>query len=375
MRKLHPLGRVHGLAVLLVLMLVAAACGGDDATQEEATETVQATEDDGGEATATETETEAVEHLGEATIMLGGKVITWAPTWVAVCEGFFEDHGLTVTVTPSEGGTTPAIAALVSGEILSAMTGSAAGIGPIREGAPVKIAIVASEGYGVQLTASNEWIESSGVSPDDPLEDRVKALEGARVAINNPGGSVQALLNWALPRYDLDPDTDITQISIGDYPAMLGAMSQGEIDVFGASPPWGSQANSQGIGEVFINANEFEGLDTLPYLTADVNENDIENNPERVIALIRGMADAMEFLRENPEGGKECIREQFPDLDDASFDDTYAFAMSTIPDSPAITPERWAALEEFAEFSGSPLGVAYEDAVPVDILEEALGGR
>lgn len=384
MRRFHPRGGLRVPALLLALMLVSTACGDDADPADEGSETTEAMEEETSEAeeteaegteTESETEAEEVEDLGDATIMLGGKVITWAPTYVAVCEGFFEDHGLNVTVTPSEGGTTPAIAALVSGEIISAMTGSAAGVGPIREGAPVQIAIVASEGYGVQLTASNEWIESTGVSPDDPLEDRVRALEGANVAINNPGGSVQALLNFGLPQFDMDPDSDITQTSIGDYPAMISAMSQGSIDVFGASPPWGSQAAAEGLGEVFINGNEFEGLDTLPYLTANFNVNDIENNRERVIAVIRGMADAMDFLRENPDGGKECMKAEFPDLDDASFDDTYDFAMTTIPDSPAITPERWAALEEFGEFSGAPLGVAYEDAVPVDLLEEALAGR
>lgn len=377
MRKLHRPGHLQGLALLLVIMLLSAACGGDADPADQGTETTEeeTSEATGAADTPAETEAEEVEDLGEATIILGGKVITWAPTFVAVCEGFFEDRGLTVTVTPSEGGTTPAIAALVSGDAISAMTGSAAGIGPIREGAPVKLALVASEGYGVQLTVSDEWIESAGVSPDDPLEDRVKALEGARIAINNPGGSVQAFLDYGFPQFDVDPDADITQTSLGDYPSMLAAMGQGDIDAFGASPPWGSKAESEGLGQVLINANEFEGLDKFPYLTADVNVNDIENNRERLIAMIRGTADAMEFLRENPEGGKDCLREEFPDLPEEAFNGAYDFAMSTIPDSPAITPERWAALEEFAEASGNPLGVAYEEAVPTDLMEEALSGR
>lgn len=376
MRRFHPSGRLRGLALLLVLLLVATACA-DDTEPDEAAE---GTEDEATtEETETDTETAAdteAEALGDATVMLGGKVITWAPIWVGVCEGFYQDHGLgEVTVTPSEGGTTPAIAALVSREILSAMTGSAAGIGPIREGAPVKLAFVASEGYGVQYAASNEFLEETGISPDDPLEDRVRAIQGARVGINNPGGSVSQLLRFVLPQYDMDPDTDLTMTALGDYPPMLAALEQNEIDLFGGSPPWGSRAAAEGIGEVLFTANEFEGMDTFPYLTGDMNVRDIEEEPERVIALLRGVADAMDFLNENPDGGRECLREEFPDLDDATFDDAYEFAMSTIPDNPAITPERWQVLEEFAEASGNPLGVPYEEAVPIEIMDEALAGR
>lgn len=394
--------RPHRLLVLplALLLVVVAACGGgddgddaggdttaDEPTEAEETDAAEEpvedeTADAETEAAATEPESEdteaaeePVEDLGDATIMLGGRVITWAATWVGVCEGFFMDHGLNVEVVPSEGGTTPAIAALVSGEILAALTGSAAGIGPIREGAPVQIALVASQGYGVQFTASNEWLEQAGVSPDDSIEDRVRAMQGARVAINNPGGSVQAMLDYVLPQYDMDPQTDITMISLGDYPPMLAAMQQGEVDLFGASPPWGSRAFAEGLGEVYLSGTEVEGLDTLPYLTADLRVQDIENEPERVIALIRGLADAIDFLNENPDGGRECVREQFPDMDEATFDDAYDFAMTTLPEDPAMTPERWAALEAFGEASGAPLGVAFEDAVPVDILEEALGGR
>src|SRR3954470_1855389 len=96
--------------------------------------------------------------LGKATIVLGGKVITWAPAYVAVCQGYFKDHGLDVSLTVSPQGTTSAIAGLVSGDALAALTGAPPAVAPIREGAPVQMLFNASLGYSVQVVGSKKML-------------------------------------------------------------------------------------------------------------------------------------------------------------------------------------------------------------------------
>jgi NitT/TauT family transport system substrate-binding protein len=362
------------LVLVFVCTLLLAACGGGASEGEEgAAETPSAagTEADNGGGEASQAG-EPAEDLGAATLVLGGKVITWAPAYVGVCEGFFADEGLDVTVTPSEQGTASAIAALVSGDALSAMTGGPAAVNPIREGAPVKLLFNASVGFGAQIVVSNEVMERTGVTQDSPLAERVEALRGETLAILNPGDSVDQLFRYLLPQYGMNPDTDVTLLALSNYTNMLAALRQGEIGGFGGSPPNGSTAEAQGIGQILIAGNEIEGLESYPYLVGSANVGDLENNPERVAALVRGMASAMEFLRENPEGGKPCLREQFPDLDQATFDGAYEFAMSAVPESPLITEEVFQSLADFAEASGQPLGISYEEAVAADFVREAL---
>jgi len=315
-----------------------------------------------------------VKDLGKAKIVLGGKVITWAPAFVAVCNGFFKDHGLDVELTVSPQGTTAAIAALVSGDAISAMTGGSAAVSPVREGAPIQMLFNASLGYGVQVVASNDLLKRKGVTPAAPLEQRVKALQGEKVAILNPGDSIDQLLRYVLPKYGMNPDKDITMVALNSYGPMFAAMKINQIGVLAGSPPNGQTAESKGLGKILFSGDEFPGLAKYPYLVGSANTSEISGHPDRVKALVSGIADAMKLLRDNPDAGKSCLRKQFPDLDQATFDSAYKYAVSTVPDSPLITPESFKSMSDFADASGKPLGVTYDKAVASAIVKSALGG-
>jgi ABC-type nitrate/sulfonate/bicarbonate transport system substrate-binding protein len=345
--------------IVIALALVVAACGG------------------GGEAPGGGGGGQAAgggpQDLGQATIVLGGRVITWAPAYVAVCEGTFADEGLDVELTVSEQGTASAIAALVAGDVLSAMTGGSAAINPVREGAPVQLLFNASVGYGVQLIASPELLERKGVSLDAPLEDRVAALQGETIAILNPGDSIDQFVRYLFRQNGLDPDVDVTLQALSNYSNMFAAMRNNQIGVFGGSPPNGNQAEVEGVGEIFISANEVPGLDTYPYLIGAANTRELASNPERVRALVRGIAAAIDIMRERPDDAKACMRQEFAELDQATFDSAWETTLTTLPATPLITEEAFQALETFAEDSGTPLGVTYEEAVAADFVAEALG--
>lgn len=359
------------------LALILAACGGAEAPE------ASGTGGDGGDQSeaATEAATEdaaseeaaAPQDLGSATIVLGGRVITWAPAYVAVCEGTFEDEGLDVELTVSEQGTASAISALVAGDVLSAMTGGSAAVNPVREGAPVQLLFNASVGHGVQLVASEEMLERKGVAVDAPLEERVRALEGETIAILNPGDSVDQFVRYLLRQNGMNPDEVVTLQALSNYSNMFAAMRNNQIGVLGGSPPNGNQAEVEGLGQIFISANEVAGLDTYPYLIGSANTGDLENEPDRVRALVRGIAAAMDIIRESPDVAEACMREEFSELDDATFASAWETTLSTLPESPLISEEAYQALEDFAEDSGTPLGVSYEEAVASDFVTEALG--
>lgn len=311
--------------------------------------------------------------LGPATIVLGGKVITWAPAYVAVCENYFADHHLDVELTVSPQGTTSAIAGLVSGDALSAMTGAPASVSPIREGAPVQMLFNASLGYGVQVVGSNKLFKEKGITPDSSLEDRVRAIRGETVAILNPGDSIDQLLRFVLPKYGMDPDKDVRMLALNNYASMFSAMKIDKIGALAGSPPNGNQAESQELGKILFTGDEFEELANYPYLVGSANTRELSQNPDKYKALVAGIADAMKLLRDDPEAAKPCLRKEFPDLDQKTFDAAYDYTVKGVPDSPMITPEVFKSLSDFADASDQPLGVDYDKAVAADVVKEAVG--
>lgn len=340
-----------GAAVAALALIVGLTSCGDDATTDSAS---------------------GKTDLGSATIVLGGKVITWAAAYVAVCENFFNDHGLDVELTVSPQGTTAAIAGLVSGDALSAMTGAPAAVSPIREGAPVQMLFNASLGFGAQVVGSAKTIKEKGITADSSLEDRVHALRGETIGILNPGDSLDQLLRFVLPKFGMDPDKDITMTALGNYPNMFAAMKIDKIGALAGSPPNGNQAESQGIGTILFSGDDFDEIAQYPYLVGSANTREIAQNPDRIKALVAGIDDAMKLLRDDPDAGKPCMRKEFPDLDEKTFDAAYAYTVKSVPDSPLITPEVFKSLSDFADASGTPLGVDYEKAVAADIVKEAL---
>lgn len=311
--------------------------------------------------------------LGKATIVLGGKVITWAPAYVAVCQGYFSDHGLDVDLTVSPQGTTSAIAGLVSGDALASLTGAPPAVAPIREGAPVQMLFNASLGYSVQIVASNKTLAAKHVTKESSLEDRVKALKGETVAILNPGDSIDQLLRFVLPKYGMNPDKDIRMLALNNYSNMFAAMKVDKIGVLSGSPPNGNQAESLGIGQILFSGDEFTELKNYPYLVGSANTRELKQNPDRIKALVAGMGDAMKLLRDDPNAGRPCLRKEFADLDQKTFDAAYDSTVKSVPDSPLITPEVFKSLSDFADASGQPLGVDYDKAVAADIVKESIG--
>lgn len=353
----HRRGRaVTFVTLLAIAVLGLSACGG------------------GGGGTASGGSGKSGNSLGSAKIILGGQVITWAPAYVAVCDGDFVKHGLDVSLTVSAQGTTSAIAGLVSGDAISAMTGAPAAVSPVRQGAPVQMLFTASKGYAVQVVASNDLVKRKHITASTPLAQRIRALKGETVAILNPGDSIDQLLRYVLPKYGMSIK-DVTEIALNTYSAMFAAMKTGKISVLAGSPPNGNQAESEGIGKILFAGNEIPGLTDYPYLVGSVNTRELQSNPAQVKALVKGLDDAMRTLRTNPASAKSCLRKQFPDLDQSTFDNAYDFAVKGVPNSPMITPAIWKSLTNFARSSGEPVGVTYDKAVASGIVKQALAGQ
>ena len=163
--------------------------------------------------------------------------MAFAPLQVALHMNFFEYLGVKVEFIELQSGAT-ARQALVGGSVDLVDSASTEVSAAVAEGVDL-LSIQGTINQTLQMCVREDWAQEKGVTPESPLEDRVKALEGAVIGITGPGAVSDRATRWLMIRYgDLDPNTQatITQVG-GGAGAMAGALEAGQIQAFLLSPP------------------------------------------------------------------------------------------------------------------------------------------
>jgi NitT/TauT family transport system substrate-binding protein len=310
--------------------------------------------------------------LTKLTILEGGRVIGWAPAQLASDKGFFRDEGLDVEYITSAQGATTAVAAVVGGSAFMAFTGAPVATSAVGQGSPVRIVLVASNQYGVEVTLSNKVMQERGVTPQSPMDKRVQALKGTKVGIYTPGDSTDQLLRVLFRTYEVNADSEVELISTQNAANMLAAFQRGAIDGMAVSPPTGQQAESQGIGKVYIKPSEVDEIKGYPYLVGSANVKDIQERPQLIKGTAKAVARAERMLRTDPAGAKPSIRKFFEGFDPTVFDLAYEAMLAAVPENPIPTRQGFEALEKFVKLQGKSLGVTFEQAMEPRPAEEAV---
>lgn len=368
--------RITWLFIAVSLSLLLGACGsGSQSESEDAPDPASPAAAEAEEAEADPAEETAVEagpqDHGSLTILLGGHSPLWASVYAANALGIFEEEGLDVEIVEPSQGAAAAVAAMVSGSAFVSYSGVPAATNPIREGAPVRIITVNVAPILLELTGSTEWLEEAGITPESSYEEKVKALLDARLSIHSPGDSHTSFFTYLLSTIGAEfRDADV--VALQNPANQMSAMERGDIDVWSNSPPHGTIAETRGIGEVFLRATDVPGLDEYPFLAGAVRTDTLENEPDKVKALVCAVARGAELVADDDAEAKAAVREEFSDLEDEVFEAVWGALIRTTPSSPVFTHDAYEQLLTYSEISGSPVDVAFEDMVEVDLIEEAM---
>jgi NitT/TauT family transport system substrate-binding protein len=166
--------------------------------------------------------------------------IFYAPQYVALSQGFFEDEGLHIELSTA-GGADKGAAALVSGSVDIGFFGPEAAVYLYQQGA---------KDYAVgfaQLTAMDgSFLMARHPTANFRWEDlRGKTVVGARI-----GGVPQMVLEWILRQHGIDPAKDLTMITHLAFSAAPGAFQAGTGDYIAQFEPTLSAMEAEGIGKI-----------------------------------------------------------------------------------------------------------------------------
>ena len=216
----------------------------------------------------------------------GGSNWTSLPDRVAMERGFFEKEGLKPRYIQFQG-TNLMLNALLSNE-LDFVTIIPFIAGAATRGLPVKVvsATTKSSGYAI-------------ISRPDIAS--VKDLKGKRLAINTFGSSADFAIYQLLSRNGLDPNKDVTLLSIAGSPdARFGALIGGSVDATVVNSPFEHRAEKMGF-KVLLGVKEMAEFVKIPINGLSTSQRKIDREPDDIVRMLRALRNAIVFLQNQRE--------------------------------------------------------------------------
>jgi len=153
--------------------------------------------------------------------------------WITHERGFFRKYGLDVQLVFIESGTTT-VQSLISKDVYFAQMAGAAVIQSRLRGADVVMIAGVINTLNFKL-----YVDKSIKQPDQ--------LKGKIVAVTRFGSSTDFALRYALERYGLAPEKEVTILQAGNMPAILASLETGKIQGAMLSAPFTLRAKNMGL--------------------------------------------------------------------------------------------------------------------------------
>ena len=228
--------------------------------------------------------------------------IFYAPQYVAISEGYFEDEGLEIELilTP---GADKVMAAVLSKDVDIGFSGSEATIYVYQNG----------EKDYVQTFAGLTQKDGSFLVAREKYDNfKLEELKGKYVIGGRAGGMPEMTCEWALRQNGIDPQKDLIIDTSIAFAAMQGAFIGGTGDFVTLFEPNATSVEKEGLGYVVAYIGELGG--NVPYTAYNARKSYIENNPKIIKSFCNAIQKGLDYVKNNnPETIAQKIISFFPD--------------------------------------------------------------
>jgi NitT/TauT family transport system substrate-binding protein len=288
----------------------------------------------------------------------------YAPQYVALEQGYFEDEGLDIELQTTWGGDTT-MTALLSGGADIALVGAETSIYVYAQD---------SRDYAVnfaQLTQTDgTFLVAKEEKPDFTWDD----LKGEEFLGQRVGGMPQMVGEFVLKKHGIDPHEDLSLDQSVDFANIPSAFQSGNYEYVQLFEPTASVFEQEGQGHIVASFGEASG--TVPYTVFMTKESYLEENEETIKKFTKAIYRAQQWVNEtDPETIAEVISPYFEDTELdilASSIERYKNQNSFAQD-PFLDDTEWEGLKEIMDEAGElPIDAPYEDLVNTEIAEEVM---
>jgi NitT/TauT family transport system substrate-binding protein len=322
--------------LIVILMFSIAACNGTDKTDTEKIEKVR---------------------LVEVT-----RSIFYAPEYVAIAKGFFEEEGLDVELSTAFGGD-KTMTSLLSGGADIALVGSETSIYVYAQDSNDPVINFA------QLTQTDGTFLVSRDKIDNFSWD---LLKGSTFLGQRTGGMPQMVGEFVLKKHGIDPHQDLTLIQNIDFANIPSAFASGTGDFVQLFEPQASIFEQEGKGHIVASFGTESGH--VPYTTFMTKDSYMKENQDIVEKFTRAIYKAQQWVEtHSSDEVAEAIQSYFPDTDlelISTVVDRYKEQGSFATD-PILDVEEWNNLQDIMDEAGElPEVVDHKTLVNTEIAEK-----
>lgn len=207
----------------------------------------------------------------------------------------------------------------------------------------------------------------TNVSADAPIQKRLRALKGMKIATNPEGSGNNQFLRLVLTKAGVDPNKDVTIVGVQDPSAVVAGIKQGQFDgaFYGAGVPEANIAAGEAVLWMSTSRGDVEPLvGDLIGAVVVTHRQTLQKNPELVSAMFDAFAATEKHIAGNPDAAGKALKSKwFPDLDQATFDETWKHARHAYPTDGRVTEEQFTVLTDMLASAGRKVDLDYRNAV------------
>ncbi len=290
--------------------------------------------------------------------------VFYAPQYVAIEKGFFEEEGLEIDLKTTWGGD-KTMTTLVSDGADIALVGSETSIYVHARGANDPIINFA------QLTQKDgTFLVSKEPKPNFKWED----LRGSKFLGQRKGGMPQMVGEYVLKQKGIDPQSDLELSQNVDFANIPNAFQTGDYEYVQLFEPTASVFEKEGNGHVIASFGEASGK--VPYTVFMAKQSFLEDNKETTEKFTRAIYKAQQWVEKTDATEvAEVISPYFEDTDVdiiASSVERYKSAGAFATD-PILDEEEWNNLKAIMDEAGElPEDVDHGTLVNTQIAEKII---
>ncbi|WP_066504500.1 ABC transporter substrate-binding protein [Abyssisolibacter fermentans] len=290
--------------------------------------------------------------------------VFYAPQYVAITQGFFEEEGLEIELSNGKGAD-KTMTALLSGQ---------ADIGFMGPEASVYVYNQGKKNYAINFAQLTQKDGSFLIGRKKDENFTFDNLKGKTIIGGRKGGMPEMTLEYVLIKNGLTPGKDLKIRTDIQFAVMAGAFTAGEGDYVTLFEPTATTLEKEGKGFILASIGTEAGY--IPYTCYSATKNYIENNPDVIQGFTNAIYKGMLWVQNHTEEEiADAIFSQFPETDKDTLINLIKRYKSqdTWTPNPVLTKEGLEHMMDIIEMAGElDKRAPYEKIVNTEFAEKAI---